>query len=244
MPTDQQIEANRLNSQKSTGPCTEEGKACSSMNAVKSGIYAKSTLIRGENRAELEQVVAEYDQHCHPATPQERVQVDIMVRCTWRGRRYDRAETEIWNSTIDDAWKPNAETSVANAFAQRGPTLYRLDRLIDANERRLRQANAELDRLQSDRRTREAALAKEAAALAKEAAAAEEAAARQAAAKAHPESEPPPPAQPVKSETTYPEFGFVPQAPSDDTPEVASAPKIGFVAANSRVFTGRKGGRR
>ena len=44
-----QIEANRLNSQKSTGPRSAEGKAAASMNALKSGIDAQSNIIRGEN---------------------------------------------------------------------------------------------------------------------------------------------------------------------------------------------------
>jgi hypothetical protein len=37
MSTEAQINANRLNAQKSTGPRTPEGKAASSLNALKSG---------------------------------------------------------------------------------------------------------------------------------------------------------------------------------------------------------------
>ena len=42
MSTRRQIEANRRNAQKSTGPPSVTGKAASSMNALKTGIYAKS----------------------------------------------------------------------------------------------------------------------------------------------------------------------------------------------------------
>jgi len=51
MASQKQTEANRLNAQKSTGPrgapSGPEGKAASSMNALKSGIDAKSQIILG-----------------------------------------------------------------------------------------------------------------------------------------------------------------------------------------------------
>jgi len=51
MPTQNQIQANRRNAQHSTGPRTAEGKAASSMNALKSGIDARSSVIPGEDAA-------------------------------------------------------------------------------------------------------------------------------------------------------------------------------------------------
>ena len=52
MPTEAQINANRLNAQKSTGPTSPEGKARSALNALKSGIDAWSHIIPGEDPAE------------------------------------------------------------------------------------------------------------------------------------------------------------------------------------------------
>ena len=43
MASQKQLAANRLNAQKSTGPRSVEGKAHSSMNALKTGIDAAST---------------------------------------------------------------------------------------------------------------------------------------------------------------------------------------------------------
>lgn len=102
MANEQQTEANRANAQKSTGARTKEGKVRASMNALKSGIYAKSTVIRGENPADLDELATEFAENCRPATPQERVQVDVLIRCAWRGRRYDSAESQVWNYTIGD----------------------------------------------------------------------------------------------------------------------------------------------
>ena len=46
--SDAQMAANRANAQKSTGPRTEEGKAISSQNALKHGVYSRSDILDGE----------------------------------------------------------------------------------------------------------------------------------------------------------------------------------------------------
>ena len=57
-----QIEANRRNSQKSTGPRTVAGKAASTLNlnSLKSGIYAEAEVIADESAADLQALVAAY----------------------------------------------------------------------------------------------------------------------------------------------------------------------------------------
>ena len=62
MSTQRQIEANRRNAQKSTGPTSVTGKAVSSMNALKSGIHAKSLVLPSEKLADLEQLIDDYYQ--------------------------------------------------------------------------------------------------------------------------------------------------------------------------------------
>ncbi len=52
MSTTEQINANRQNAQKSTGPKTNEGKAAVSKNAVKHGLFAAEAVIEGENQTE------------------------------------------------------------------------------------------------------------------------------------------------------------------------------------------------
>ena len=65
---------------KPTGPRSAEGKTCSSMNALKSGIYSQSIVIPGEDPEALSALSAEYHQRCSPAHSEQRDQVDILIR--------------------------------------------------------------------------------------------------------------------------------------------------------------------
>jgi len=83
MSTLQQIEANRLNAQKSTGPRSAEGKAAVRFNALKSGIDAQSQVIPGEDPAALAALAAEYHDRYQPATPEVRALVDTLITAEW-----------------------------------------------------------------------------------------------------------------------------------------------------------------
>jgi len=96
MSSQRQIEANRRNSQKSTGPTSVTGKAVSSMNALKTGLHAESLVLPSENAADLEELTQEYYQHHRPASPDARALVDDLIRCEWTLRRLDATETEMW----------------------------------------------------------------------------------------------------------------------------------------------------
>ncbi len=97
MSTENQIEANRLNAQNCTGPKTEEGKARSSQNALKSGLYSQKEVIATESREALDELVADFHTRFAPATPEERSLVDALVRYEWLSRRYMAADTAVWN---------------------------------------------------------------------------------------------------------------------------------------------------
>jgi hypothetical protein len=56
----------------STGPRSAAGKARSSMNALKSGIYSKSLIIPGEDPGQLDTLFEEYRQRFQPAVPEQR----------------------------------------------------------------------------------------------------------------------------------------------------------------------------
>jgi hypothetical protein len=99
MATQAQILANRRNALRSTGPRSNEGKAVSRFNALKSGIQAKSQVIPGEDPVELEKLAADYHLQFQPATPLERFLTDALVNAEWQLRRYRKVEAQLWERT-------------------------------------------------------------------------------------------------------------------------------------------------
>jgi hypothetical protein len=96
-----QLNANRLNAQRSTGPRTDAGKAATRFNALKHGIEARSLVIPGEDPAELEALALDYRTQFHPEGPLELFLVDTLIRADWERRRYTRVEGIILQSSPD-----------------------------------------------------------------------------------------------------------------------------------------------
>jgi hypothetical protein len=145
-----QIEANRLNAQKSTGPRSVEGKAATSQNALKSGIDAESLIIRGEKQEDLETLTAEYLARFNPRTPEERHYVDSLIRDDWQLRRLAKADTQIWDHTMKATFKLADNAPLGHAFERADKTFIRLQRRIDATHRSYNTALRELQRLQAE----------------------------------------------------------------------------------------------
>src|SRR5579885_2590287 len=99
MATEAQFEANRRNSQASTGPRTAEGKEKVRFNALKSGIDAASQLIPGEDPEVFKAYAADFTASCNPADQREQELVDQMIDDSWRLRRLRKAETQLWDSS-------------------------------------------------------------------------------------------------------------------------------------------------
>jgi hypothetical protein len=151
MSSRKQTQANRLNAQKSTGPRSVEGKAASRMNALKTGIDAESLVVPGESADDLALLTAEYLESCRPATPLERVQVDILIRADWQLRRLARAEAQLWQDADNDLTERARAFPLGNAYRDYSNVFTRLQRRIDATERSYRLALRELKQLQADR---------------------------------------------------------------------------------------------
>jgi hypothetical protein len=91
-----QIEANRSNAQKSTGPRTAEGKAAASRNAVTHGLLAEQVVIHGEDPAEFDLyrqgMLAELD----PEGVVEMMLAERAVSLAWRLRRAERLQSAVF----------------------------------------------------------------------------------------------------------------------------------------------------
>ena len=140
-----QINANRANAQKSTGPRSAEGKSASRFNALKHGIDAASIVIPGEDPADYDALVAAYHRDFRPESPSETFHVDTMLRADWQKRRLQRVEADLHRTLL-------AETrgaSLAAALLSDSPAaklLARVQRQIAAFERTWYRANTELRR--------------------------------------------------------------------------------------------------
>src|SRR5450432_2524990 len=151
MATLSQVDANRRNAQNSTGPRTAEGKAASSMNAIKSGIYAASSVIPGEDPADLAALTARLYQSCQPQTDIEGLLVDNIIRHSWRLRRFDRIDAELLIHTIEDTNYPSPHGPAGKAFHNTVNTQSRLQRRINDTSRLQREAILDFERLQAAR---------------------------------------------------------------------------------------------
>ena len=100
MATQAQVQANRLNAQKSTGPRTEEGKAVVSQNALKHGLCAEKAVIAGEDVGEFEFYRDELLGELSPAGAVESVLAERVVNLSWRLRRAERAQNEVFDALL------------------------------------------------------------------------------------------------------------------------------------------------
>ena len=90
MATEAQIEANRWNAQKSTGPRTAEGKAVVSRNAITHGLLARAGVIPGEEVHEFAAHREELRKQLRPGAPLEEVLAERIVDLSWRLQRAAR----------------------------------------------------------------------------------------------------------------------------------------------------------
>jgi hypothetical protein len=149
MATLQQIEANRANAQKSTGPRSAEGRAAVRFNALKSGIDAQSQVIPGEDPAALALLAAEYYDRYQPATPEVRALVDTLVTAEWLQRRFRALEAQLWQYHIRNLYHPTEGLELPQVYEGNNQVFSRLQRRIDAAERIYHRTLAALQKIES-----------------------------------------------------------------------------------------------
>jgi len=224
MATIRQIEANRRNALKSTGPTSVTGKAASSMNALKSGIHAKTLVLPSEKLADLEQLIDDYYQRHQPDSPEARLYLDEVIHCEWLLRRYRAAETQMWKYQADNAYSTEQKYPLGKSATGHSTPFSKLQYRVDATRRAYQRSLKALKELKAE-----------------------------AAAAPAPEQTREPAAQTSLSptpQTTSPRIGFVPAYPLAALPQPAASPDLpphrppfcpGDTAAQSRNFAGSNG---
>jgi len=98
-----QLDANRRNAQKSTGPRTAPGKGRSARNNTRHGFFTRALILTSgpsaEDPAQWERFRDTFRTDFQPASHYERVLVDVLATCMWRARRVKRFEARLFADT-------------------------------------------------------------------------------------------------------------------------------------------------
>jgi hypothetical protein len=159
------LAANRENAQKSTGPVTAEGKAKSSLNAVKHGLTGATVMFANAGDAKnYARHSADYQQQLQPVGPEESALVQSIADIRWRLATIPVLElgilalgsAEIIDTNPDHWNKPENQTKLILEVRRRNEKELRTLALQENRlARRRERETAELRTLQAARKARE-----------------------------------------------------------------------------------------
>jgi len=129
MATSAQINANRENAQRSTGPTTATGKSTSSQNGLKHGLASSTLIIQGESEDVFNTLLAGLLAEHKPETLTETLLIQDMAKYHWLIDRALGLQSEVVSKTL-------------LATSQIAPELGLLVRYQTANERAFQRAFA------------------------------------------------------------------------------------------------------
>ena len=159
MSSPARLAANRANAQRSTGPRTVEGKARSSMNAVKHGLRSRQPLLADEDPAEFHELRDRLVEALAPDGVHEELLVDDAVALVWRLQRLHRVEVALFSigapAPVLEALRlaGEDEAGVGAAFSSQAHAFSLLSRYEASLAHRLRRTLADLEMRQADRMT-------------------------------------------------------------------------------------------
>jgi hypothetical protein len=149
-----QIEANRRNALRSTGPRSETGRAIASRNSLKHGLTAERVILFDEQREEFERFYAELIAALKPRGPIEDQLAERVAINAWRLRRAYRVESGLFERARS-AWREGATEQTSDIdlvflrlSTSNGDELGKLSRYEASVERSLRKALLDLERQQ------------------------------------------------------------------------------------------------
>jgi hypothetical protein len=95
-----QLEANRMNALKSTGPKTQDGKAIVALNPIKHGLLSKEILLQDEDETSLVDLGKKLRYDLAPAGEMEILLVDRIISAAWRLRRILKIEQQLLDKNM------------------------------------------------------------------------------------------------------------------------------------------------
>jgi hypothetical protein len=155
MTSQVQIDANRLNAQKSTGPRTPEGRAAVRLNSVTHGLTAETLVLKGESEADFKALFESLEAEYEPATTTEQTLLAQLAMGTWRLRRVYNMEVGYYTERLSEL----AGYAHKENFNHSRRLNTRTMALIGRQESRLERTYRALHKLQRLRKEGEAELA-------------------------------------------------------------------------------------
>jgi len=154
--------ANQANAQLSKGPKTAEGKAKSSVNAVKTALTGRTVLLPTDNVVEYERHLTAYIEEFAPAGLLESNRVQSIADTDWRRRRIPALESALFAkgrlefAEMFDEHEPNVRPHLidAHTFVTYEKQIRNLQLQEARLARRREKEIAELRKLQKERVTR------------------------------------------------------------------------------------------
>jgi hypothetical protein len=174
MATEAQLNANRQNAKKSTGPRTPKGKAASSRNSLEHGLCAEKLLLTDEDSDAFLALLRDLFSRFRPVGAGEESLVKRIALAQWRLDRALPIETQIYQEQIAIVAVSNPEMSAKELNAQTGllgpsfmndcdrsQTLIKLARYETALERSINNSLRQLEAFQKARTQAVAEIANE-----------------------------------------------------------------------------------
>src|SRR5579883_3029570 len=128
MVSEKRIEANRRNAQRSTGPRSIDGRARSSMNALRHGITGQVSIMNEEDRVAHDKFVQELIAGLKPEGAVELQFASVIAEDFWRLQRIRAVENDIFalgnfsDAADIDVDHPEVHTSIAPKISSVSPS--------------------------------------------------------------------------------------------------------------------------
>jgi hypothetical protein len=120
MASDRQIEANRANALKSTGPLSPETRAKSAQNSTRHGLLAQNNLLEGESKERFDLLLATMLEDLQPENGVESALIETLAVSRWRQMRVWALENATINKEIRnqvaDSEEDDSTTRAATAI--------------------------------------------------------------------------------------------------------------------------------
>ena len=145
--TSRRAAINRENSQRSTGPRSENGRQRSSQNAVKHGLTSRAPVLSSEDADNYQRHCREFRDEYQPQTPTEAQLLQELADTAWRLNRIPLLEAQLLNVAgrhmRSNGRTPSSVAEATRALATLGMHSARLSRQFNKTLSTLREIQAE-----------------------------------------------------------------------------------------------------